>query len=209
MMNRSGLTHIILGLCSLTVSIISYSNNPSPYTVPTIFFSLIIILSGLFLLINLSKKVFLVLVSFLMFIMWFSGFNQIYYNKIDIGLYCLELGLLTLGIIIILKFETLKIFNNFQNGLEYYNSIVERSPNNTIFLNNKGVQLTVKRKYGKAISYFDKVLEIDYNNHAALKNKKALIKKMEHNTLSDYLEDYPKLEVIEKKGILFLEIKSK
>jgi tetratricopeptide (TPR) repeat protein len=141
--------------------------------------------------------------------MWFSGFNQIYYNKIDIGLYCLELGLLTLGIIIILKFETLKIFNNFQNGLEYYNSIVERSPNNTIFLNNKGVQLTVKRKYGKAISYFDKVLEIDYNNNVALKNKKALIKKMEHNTLSDYLEDYPKLEVIEKKGILFLEIKSK
>ncbi len=53
---------------------------------------------------------------------------------------------------------------NIKKVIENYDKILERDPENTTILNNKGTALVNLREYQEAIKYFDKVLKIEPNN---------------------------------------------
>ncbi len=69
--------------------------------------------------------------------------------------------------------------SQFEEAISYFDKILEKDPQNTKALTNKGVALGSLERTLEAISQFDKVLEIDPNNLDALNNKGAALVKLE------------------------------
>ena len=69
--------------------------------------------------------------------------------------------------------------SQFEDAIAYFDKILEKDPQNTQALTNKGVALGNLGKSSEAISLFDKVLEIDPNNLDALNNKGAALVALE------------------------------
>jgi len=65
--------------------------------------------------------------------------------------------------------------SQFEEAIEYFDKILEKDPQNTQALTNKGVALGNLGRSLEAISQFDQVLEIDQNNTDALNNKGAAL----------------------------------
>ena len=65
--------------------------------------------------------------------------------------------------------------SQFEEAIEYFDKILEKDPQNTKALTNKGVALGSLGRTLEAISQFDKALEIDPNSINALNNKGAAL----------------------------------
>jgi len=86
-------------------------------------------------------------------------------------------GLLAIFIILAVLWM-FRNWNKIEKAVEPYNKILGINPDDTISLNNKGVELTHMKKYNWAMDYFDKVLELDPDDSAALHNKGVVITKL-------------------------------
>jgi tetratricopeptide (TPR) repeat protein len=96
-----------------------------------------------------------------------------------------------------------------EKKIEAYDKVLKINPNDTTTLNNKGVQLVRQTKYTQAIKSFDKVLGIDPEDAIALHNRNLVKEKLEIHKFSDYLKEYPKLEIKAKNGEKIIKIKNK
>ncbi len=198
---RLGLTELVMGVLFLILAIL-YLNYPQ--NVLLSLFCLIPIITGIFGLKGYYHKIiYLAIITVILVVMGIVAYyNQVYVSNIDKTEYYVQIGF---GILIIASFviSTLREWDKFQ-ALEYYDKLLAINPNDTIALNNKGVELTSQKKYEKAAKCFDKVLELDPEDTAALHNKNFIEKYHKNRTFADKFEIGPKLEITDKAGSLFL-----
>jgi tetratricopeptide (TPR) repeat protein len=204
---KSGLSklNIVVGFGFLIVFALQYLRDPSSYYVPLIFFFLIFITLGIFEFRGYNKILYILSVVLLIVVWIVSFIKPLDVNEI---FYYIETGLITSAIIILLV-DSLKRLGKKEKALEPYDKALELNPNDIMSLNNKGVELSRQKRYRDAIECFDKIVEMDSEDATALNNKKVLEKIIKHRTLSDYLENTPKLEINEKNGKQIIEIKKK
>lgn len=98
--------------------------------------------------------------------------------------------------------KTIKL-PEFRKSLKYYDKSLAINPNDITLLNNKGVELTSRRRHKKALECFDKVLELNPEYAAALHNKSFLENHRKTLNIAQLFDGYPKLKVTEKAGKLF------
>jgi tetratricopeptide (TPR) repeat protein len=146
-------------------------------------------------------------------IMWILNFTQTRGQGVDWLVYYILLVFFTLGIIVAI-ISIFKSWNKIENVLDPYDNVLGVNPNDTISLNNKGVELTNLKRFKWALECFDKVLELEPEDAAALHNKGVLITKLEKtrtaaNKANEYfdraLKSDPGFENAKRSGKIILE----
>ena len=204
---RADLYEILFGTFFLSINVINYLRDPSSYYIPFLFLFGTFIITGIFEFKKYyNKKFYLTIVTVILLLMWIPCLIQTLSQDVDYIFYYIETGLISLLIILVLTYS-LKKWSEQKKALKHYDKEITMNPDNLTSLNNKAVELTRQTQYMDAMKCFEKVLEIDSGNAAAMHNKNVLEQKLKHRTLSDYLTDYPKLEISEKEGTLILGIK--
>jgi tetratricopeptide (TPR) repeat protein len=93
--------------------------------------------------------------------------------------------------------------------LKPYKDELKIDPSNIVALNNMGVELTYQKRFNQAIKCFNRVLELNPEDSAALYNKSILYAKKGNYRNMEYLNKAlktdPNLENAEKLGKLILE----
>jgi tetratricopeptide (TPR) repeat protein len=191
----------------LFFSIILNLDSP-PIFVSTIALSLVFLITGIFDLKGYyNKTLYLTIIAIIAVTTGILSFQLVpLYPNMD---KTVDSIFIVIFILLYIGFGIFKIkeWSKFQKTLEYYDKLLAINPNDITALNNKGVELTSQRRYEKAIECFDKVLELDPEDSAALHNQNFLEKYGKNRTVSDKLEKGPELEITDKAGKLFLEIK--
>ena len=118
--------------------------------------------------IRLNPLIILILISFTLLTIYPTAYSQT-----D------EESLLQKGINAVLN-------SQFEEGIIYFDKILESDPQNVNALQNKGVALGNLERHSEAIYHFDKVLEIDPNNTDALNNKGAALVNLERHSEAIY-----------------------
>lgn len=206
-------TDVIGGLLLIIVISSSYWVNPTLFKVPLLFYALIIIITGLFSMREYhNKKLYLIIVTPLLLLTWILDIIYVQYssNK-NIYLIYIMNGLLTI-ISIWLIIYSFKKWDKYDKALQNYDHILAKKPNDTVALNNKGVELVNQRKYEKGMKCFDKIIEIYPKDAAAWHNKIVLLEKQgKYQDLKKYqtksLESESGLKLAAKSGKMILESK--
>jgi len=89
---------------------------------------------------DLSKNIYLTVTGIVLGVMWILIFIVNHSPSVNLFLYCLETGIITILIVMIIK-NVLKRLDEYQKTLEYYDKALLIDPKDSIALNNKGVQL--------------------------------------------------------------------
>jgi tetratricopeptide (TPR) repeat protein len=186
-----------------------YLMEPSSYDIPVIFLYLITFITGLFLIkACFNKTLYSLVIIGVLVVMWVLVFVQPFSSDVDKTILYVEIGSITLIVILVLIIM-LKLWDNMEKEIETYDKVLKLNPSDSTTLNNKGVQLVRQTKYLEAIKCFDKVLEIDPGDAVTSHNRNLVKEKLEIRKFSDYLKEYPKLEFTEKNGKKIIKIKNK
>lgn len=200
--------YIIIGVL-LIINILQYLIKPSSYDIPILFLYLIALVTGLFLIkACFNKKRYNLVIIGLLMVMWVIVCVQPITPDVSKTLYFVESGSITLIVLLVLILMV-KLWDKMEKEIAVYDKVLKVNPNNPITLNNKGVQLARQTKYAEAIQCFDKVLKTDPDDAVVLHNRNLVKEKLEIHKFSDYLNEYPKLEITEKNKKKIIEIKKK
>jgi tetratricopeptide (TPR) repeat protein len=104
------------------------------------------------------------------------------------------------------------LLKDYDNALKYINRALEVSPNNSLFLNKKGLMLYHQGKYQEAIYWYDKALEVEPKSENVLNNKGLALQDLGKYQEAIYwydkaLEINPKYSTtLGNKGILLVTV---
>lgn len=198
---------LIFNLFALILFISFYLKSLNMYYFPLIFFLIItsvIIISEIKEYLN--KTIFQTSLSIILIIMWIGILSNP--TILNNNLILVESIIVSFSTFLIIIYFPRKWKKNIII-LKPFKDELEINPNNIIALNNMGVELTYQRRFNQAIKCFNKVLELEPEDSAALYNKSILYAKkgnyrnMEH--LNKALKIDPNLENAKKLGKLILE----